>query len=171
MAPLTCSKRKPVEYTIFLLSPRCSFPFYPVHLPRTIASSPLSPLRQPANYHLLSINQIRGVFNPLLQRFPGVHAVHSVEGKGVRAKWSSSPRTEASMLGSNNQKAAFAAGICNVATSLFFPPTINCLQWTRHQTRRFTLLSRAEILLFKIFLMGQQLLRCAGRLSHLTIFP
>lgn len=60
MAPLTRSESKPVEYSIFLLSP----PHLNPHLPRTIAPSPLSPLRQPANYHLLSINQIRGVLIP-----------------------------------------------------------------------------------------------------------
>lgn len=60
---------------IFHISTLSSLPPSPpptkLHLLRTIASSTLSTLHRPANYHLLSINQIRGVFNPLLQRFPG----------------------------------------------------------------------------------------------------
>lgn len=146
MAPLTRSERKPVEYSIFPLSPRYAFPSPPSISLAPLPPSPLSPFRQPANYHLLSINQIRGVFNTLLQHFPGVRAVHPMEGKGLQKKWSSSLRKEASMLGSKNQKAANAAGICSVATSFFSP--YNCLQWARSQTRRVTLLSRTKILLF-----------------------
>lgn len=107
---------------------------------------PLSPPRQPANYHLLSINQIRGVFNPLLQSFPGVRAVHTVEKKGLQKEWSSSPRKEASV---GKQKSKGCKCSRNLQRGHFpFLLTINCLQWARSQTRRVTLLSRTGILLF-----------------------
>lgn len=128
MAPLTRSERKPVEYSIFLLSPPSTSPPHPQpHLPRTIAPSPLSPLRQPANYHLLSINQIRGVLIPSYS--VSLACVPCTRWRGRGCGRSGAPHRRGGLcVGEQNQKAAYAAGICSVATSssffLFFKPLI-----------------------------------------------
>lgn len=147
MAPLTCSKRKPVEYTIFLLSPRCSFPSPPF-----ISLAPSPPRRSP-----LFVSLPTTIYCPLTRSEAFLIPSYSVflacmpctpwRGRGCGR--SGVPHRERRPLcwGAIIKRLHMQQESATWPLHFFFP-TINCLQWTRRQTRRFTLLSRTEILLF-----------------------